>query len=182
MYMDNIKILGFKASINSIEETLDLINSIKDDDEIIQLINADSIVSRNHIIHGVNQAFLAFNRGENLAKDISVEIVLRCSAQRQISKAFKILGLKKGNMNLCAILINSKDYTNELSSFFTLDNSVLTPDNEMIPSITATINATTRTIRSENILDISAICPIWLFRRFLKSISFFITNCLLFPV
>lgn len=135
MYMDNIKILGFKASINSIEETLDLINSIKDEDEIIQLINADSIVSRNHIIHGVNQAFLAFNCGENLAKDISVEIVLRCSAQRQISKAFKILGLKKGNMNLCAILINSKDYTNELSSFFTLDNSVLTPDNENLISI-----------------------------------------------
>ena len=135
MYMDNIKILGFKASINSIEETLDLINSIKDDDEIIQLVNADSIVSRNHIIHGVNQAFLAFNRGENLANDMSVEIVLRCSAQRQISKAFEILGLKKGNMNLCAILINSKDYTKELSSFFTLDNSVLTPDNENLISI-----------------------------------------------
>ena len=135
MYMDNIKILGFKASINSIEDTLDLINSIKDDDEIIQLINADSIVSRNHIIHAVNQAFLAFDRGENLANDIGVEIVLRCSAQRQISKAFKILGLKKGNMNLCAILINSKDYTNEISSFFTLDDSVLTPDYEKLINI-----------------------------------------------
>lgn len=128
MYMDNVKILGFSASIESVKETLDLIDEIKKDGEIIQLLNADSIVSRNHIYHGVNQAFLAFQNGENLAKDISVEIVLRCSAQRQISKAFKILGLKEGEMNLCVVLINCEDYTEKLSSLFTLDESVFEPD------------------------------------------------------
>ena len=135
MYMDNLQILGFRATINSVEETLNLINSIKKDDEIIQLLNADSIVSKNHIVHGVNQAFLAFESGENLAKDISVEIALRCSAQRQISKAFKILGLKEGEMNLCAILINCEDYTTELSSVFTPDESVFTPDYEHLAEI-----------------------------------------------
>ena len=128
MRMDNIQILGFKGAIDSVNDTLDKINSIKKDGEIIQLLNADAVVSKNHIIHGVNQAFLAFDRGENLAKDISVEIVLRCSAQRQISKAFNMLGLKEGNMNLCAVLINSNDYTKELSSLFTLDESVLSAD------------------------------------------------------
>ena len=128
MHMENIKILGFRTKIDSIGDTLDRINSFKNDDEIIQLLNADSIVSKNHIIHGVNQAFLAFDRGENLANDISVEIVLRCSAQRQISKAFKMLGLKEGEMNLCAVLINSKDYTRELSSIFTRDDGVMVPD------------------------------------------------------
>ena len=132
MHMDNIQILGFRANVNSVEDTLNEINSIKSDDEIIQLLNADSIVSKNHVIHGVNQAVLAFERGENLAKDLSVEIVLRCSAQRQISKAFQILGLKEGNMNLCAILINSKDYTQELSSIFRRDDDVLIPDNEKL--------------------------------------------------
>ena len=135
MHMDNIQILGFRATIDSVGDTLDKINSIKDDDEIIQLLNADSIVSKNHIIHGVNQACLAFERGENLAKDLSVEIVLRCSAQRQISKAFKILGLKEGNMNLCAILLNSKDYSQELSSIFTRDDDVLIPDNDKLVEI-----------------------------------------------
>jgi KEOPS complex subunit Cgi121 len=130
MHMDNLQILGFRATIDSIEETLDEINEIKKDDEIIQLLNADSIASKNHIVHGVNQAFLAFERGDNLAKDVSVEIALRCSAQRQISKAFKILGLKEGEMNLCAVLIDCDDYTEELSSVFTLDESVLIPDNE----------------------------------------------------
>lgn len=133
--MDNIIILGFKASIDSVEDILNKINSIKQDGEIIQLLNVESIVSKNHIIHGVNQAFLAFNRGENLANDISVEIVLRCSAQRQISKAFKMLGLKEGEMNLCAVLINSNDYTNELSSMFTLDNNVLIPNEKNLMEI-----------------------------------------------
>ena len=128
MYMDNIQILGFKGTINSIGETLDYIDSIKEDCEIIQLLNADSIVSKNHIIHGVNQALLAFDRGENLANDLSVEIALRCSAQRQISKAFNILGLKEGEMNLCVILINSKDHFEELSKIFTPDDSVFDLD------------------------------------------------------
>lgn len=130
--MDNVKVLGFRGTINSVEETLDLIDKIRGDGEIIQLLNADSIVSKNHVFHAVNQAFLAFERGENLAKDISVEIVLRCSAQRQISKAFKIVGLKKGEMNLCCVLINCKDYTDELSSIFTLDDSVLDACDENI--------------------------------------------------
>lgn len=128
MYMDNIQILGFKANIVSVGDALDKIDSIKEDGEIIQLLNADSIVSKNHIMHGVNQAFLAFDRGENLAKDISVEIVLRCSAQRQISKAFDMMGLKEGEMNLCALLINSNDYSHELDSIFTRDDGVLAPD------------------------------------------------------
>ena len=132
MRMDNIQILGFRANIDSVGEVLGKINSIKDDGEIIQLLNADSVVSKNHIIHGVNQAFLAFERGENLANDLSVEIVLRCSTQRQISKAFKILGLHEGNMNLCAVLIDSKDYTKELSSLFIRDDDVLIPDEDKL--------------------------------------------------
>ena len=152
MHMDNLKILGFRATINSVEETLNLINSIKKDDEIIQLLNADSIVSKNHIVHGVNQAFLAFERGENLAKDISVEIALRCSAQRQISKAFKILGLKEGEMNLCAILINCEDYTSELSSIFTLDENVFDPDFENLAKIYKISDDELKTMSMEEVI------------------------------
>lgn len=150
--MENIKILGFRASIDSVGDTLDKVNSIKGDGEIIQLLNADSIVSKNHIIHGVNQAFLAFERGENLAKDISVEIVLRCSAQRQISKAFKMLGLKEGEMNLCAVLIDSEDYSKDLSSFFTRDDDVLLPDNDKLIEIYKISDAELQNMSIEEII------------------------------
>ena len=152
MHMENIQILGFRASIDSVGDVLDEINSIRNDDEIIQLLNADSIVSKNHIIHGVNQAYLAFERGENLAKDLSVEIVLRCSAQRQISKAFKILGLKEGNMNLCAVMINSDDHSEELSSIFTRDDDVLVPDDEKLVEIYKISDAELQNMSIEEII------------------------------
>lgn len=136
MHMENVQILGFRASINSIGETLDLIDSIKKEGEIIQLLNADSIASKDHIIHGVNQAFLAFERGENLAKDISVEIVLRCSAQRQISKAFDILGLKEGDMNIAVVLIDCPDYfIDELSDMFVRNDAVLEADESILTNL-----------------------------------------------
>jgi len=135
MYMDNLEILGFRSTIDSVGETLSQIDGIKNEGEIIQLLNADAIASKNHIIHGVNQAFLAFGRGVNLAKDISVEVVLRCSAQRQISKAFKILGLKEGEMNLCAVLINCQDHSTELSDMFDRDDSVLAGDDGKLKEI-----------------------------------------------
>ena len=101
---------------------------------------------------GVNQAFLAFERGENLAKDISVEIVLRCSAQRQISKAFRVLGLKEGEMNLCAVMINSKDYTNELSSLFTFDEDVLIPDLDNLAKVYKISDAEIQNMSVEEII------------------------------
>lgn len=152
MHMENIKILGFRASIDSVGDTLDKVNSIKGDDVIIQLLNADSIVSKDHIIHGVNQAFLAFERGENLAKDISVEIVLRCSAQRQISKAFKMLGLKEGEMNLCAVLIDSEDYSKDFSSFLIRDDDVLLPDNDKLIEIYKISDAELQNMSIEEII------------------------------
>ncbi len=134
--MENLKILGFRATIDSVGGTLDKIDGIKKEGEIIQLLNAEAVASKNHITHGVNQAILAFNRGENLAKDLSVEIVLRCSAQRQISKAFKILGLNEGEMELCAVLVNcDDDYTDELENIFTRDDDVLIADESKLKEI-----------------------------------------------
>ncbi|MBQ9025096.1 MAG: hypothetical protein IJ104_01765 [Methanobrevibacter sp.] len=131
----NLQILGFKGEITSVDETLSRINSMKKDGEIIQLLNADAVAGVRHIQHGVNQAFLAFQRNQNLANDLSVEICLRCSAQRQISRAFELLGLKEGFMNLCVILIDCDDYISELSSIFDLDESVLNPDVDKLRDI-----------------------------------------------
>ena len=73
--------------------------------------------------------FNAFNRDENLAKDLGVEILLRTSGQRQISKAFKMLGLHEGKMNICIILINCPDYfIDQLNDMFTRDDNVLSPE------------------------------------------------------
>ena len=86
--MDNVQILGFRANIDSVEKTLNRIDDIKEDDEIIQLLNADAIASRKHVVHGVNQAFLAFERGENLANDVSVELLTSSKSTTSTPQAF----------------------------------------------------------------------------------------------
>ena len=125
-----MEIYGFKGKIDSVEETLKFLDKLKtSNDCIIQVMDAKYISGKNHVRHGVFQAINAFKRNENLANDLSVEICLRCSAQRQISKAFNLLGLKKGEMDLCVVILNcGNEIYDELSSMFERDDDVLEGD------------------------------------------------------
>ncbi len=126
----NVEIRGFKGFINSVDILLSEISKFNSKYSVVQLLNADCICGKNHIYHAINQALLSFKRGENLANDLNVEIILRCSAQRQISKAFEFLGLKEGKMNLCGIFIDCpNEFIDDLSSIFEIDSSVFMADN-----------------------------------------------------
>lgn len=132
---ESIEIAGFKAKITDIQETLETINNLTSrccSRCIIQLMDADGIAGKKHLLHGIIHSINAFNRGENLANDIGIEICIRLSAQRQISKALDILGLKKGEMNIAAVFINCPDYfVDELANVFYMDDSVLNPNNNL---------------------------------------------------
>ena len=134
--LDNVEILGFAGEIESIPQTLDEIDNIRNsccDVGIIQLMNADAIAGRKHLEQGIIHAMNAFKRGENLAKDLGIEILIRTSAQRQISKAFDILGLKEGKMNIAVVLIDCPDYfADELSDIFVRDDAVLEADESIL--------------------------------------------------
>ena len=137
--LDNVEILGFTGKIESIPKTLEQVETIRNsccDVGIIQLMNADAIAGKEHLQQGVIHAINAFKRGENLAKDLGIEILIRTSAQRQISKAFDILGLKEGEMNIAVVLIDCPDYfIDELSKYFSRDDSVLEADESILKEI-----------------------------------------------
>ena len=145
--LDNVRILGFNADIKSISQTLDEINSLITDNEsindnnwdkqpIIQLMNAEAIAGRKHLEHGTIQAIKAFERGENLAKDLGIEILLRTSGQRQISKAFNILGLKEEPMDIAVVLINCLNETvDSLNDMFDRNDDVLEADESILKEI-----------------------------------------------
>ena len=96
-------------------------------------MNADAIAGKKHLEQGTIHAINAFKRGENLAKDLGIEILIRTSAQRQISKAFDILGLKEGKMNIAIVLIDCPDYfVDELSNIFVRDDCVLEADESIL--------------------------------------------------
>ncbi|MCL2687861.1 MAG: KEOPS complex subunit Cgi121 [Methanobrevibacter sp.] len=136
---ETIEIAGFKGNINSISDILKRVDSIKSnccEGCIIQLIDARAIAGKKHILHGIIHGILAFKRNANLANDLGIEICVRTSAQRQISKALDILGLKEGKMDIIVVLINCPDYfIDELSNIFSYDDSVFNPNISVLKSI-----------------------------------------------
>ncbi len=134
--LENVDILGYTGVIEDVPATLDIVNNLRDnccDGCLIQLLDADGIAGYKHALHGVNQALLAFERENNLANDLGVEILVRIAGTRQIAEAFKTLGLKTGKMNLCIILINCPDYfKDQLNHIFTKDDTVLQANEEKL--------------------------------------------------
>ena len=119
--LDNVEIAGFKGDIKNVSQTLKDIDNIRNsccDVGIIQLMDAKSIA------------------GRKLANDLGIEVLLRTSAQRQISKAFDILGLKEGEMAIAVVMIDCPDYfIDELSKYFVRDDSVLEADKSILKEI-----------------------------------------------
>jgi KEOPS complex subunit Cgi121 len=96
----------------------------------IQLLNADGIAGYEHILHATIHAIKAFERDENIANDLGLEICVRASAQRQISKALNILGIKEGEMNICAVTVGCTENIMDLLKTIlgNKDDEVLKPD------------------------------------------------------
>lgn len=137
--LENVKILGYEADIQSISETLDKVNSLKEknnDKGLIQLMDAKAIAGKKHLEHGIIHAIKSFERGENLAKDLGIEILLRTSGQRQISKAFNILGLKEEKMNIAIVMIGCLNETiDSLNNMFERNDNILESDESILKEI-----------------------------------------------
>ncbi len=93
--------------IPSFLKEIDKINDIKKD-SIIQLLDTDYICGKRHLNQAISQAFKSFEENQNFAKDKGLEICVRLSAQKQISEALKLLGIKeKGNITV--VYINTSE-------------------------------------------------------------------------
>jgi KEOPS complex subunit Cgi121 len=129
----NIQIAGFKSNITDFGNLMSNINKISKNCTI-QLLNADGIAGHEHILHAAVHAIKAFERNENIAKDLGLEICVRASAQRQISKALSILGIREGKMNICAVAVDcSENIMEELEAVLDKrDGSILKPDEDLL--------------------------------------------------
>lgn len=109
MTQQQIQIRSYESNeITDIPEFLEKVNKIIQTNEgsIIQLMDADLICGEKHINQAITQAYKAFDEGQNFAKDKGLEICVRASAQKQISQAIKLLGIKEKG-NITAVYINT---------------------------------------------------------------------------
>lgn len=72
----------------------------------LQIINARFIYGEEHVRRAIKEAEKAFKNRQNIANNFFVEIILRASAQRSISRAFKLFGVDNTKE---VVLIGSKD-------------------------------------------------------------------------
>jgi len=71
----------------------------------VQLLNADLVAGWWHLFFAALNAVKAMRDGTNRSRDLSMELLLYASAQRQISKALEIMGVKPDTKRVALIVI-----------------------------------------------------------------------------
>ena len=130
---NKIQIAGFNADITDFSELMEKIRKISSDC-VVQIMDANGIAGKKHALHAAIHALNAFQRNENIAKDLGLEICVRASAQRQISRALDVLGIKEGKMNICAVAVDcDRGIMIELEKILgERDDKVLEPDVKLL--------------------------------------------------
>ncbi len=73
----------------------------------IQLLDADSIATWEHVFFSAMHALKAFVQKRNVSKTISMESLLYASCQRQIDIGIKKLGIDKNSKNIAVLIIGN---------------------------------------------------------------------------
>lgn len=91
--------VGITACNINKDNITNLINAIanknEDSTEILQVVNLNRIVSLRQILSSIYRTYRSFERKRNIAKDKSVEVLLRLTGKRQIFEAISIIGVNK---------------------------------------------------------------------------------------
>ena len=134
--LKRIQIAGFKSDITDFKGVMEELN-LNYSDCVIQLMDADAVAGVQHVLNSTIHAIKSFSRNENIASDMGLEICVRTSGQRQISQAIKMLGIRNGKINICAVAVDCKsNIMEDLVDILGLrDDHVLEPDTDKLKSI-----------------------------------------------
>jgi KEOPS complex subunit Cgi121 len=72
-----------------------------------QLLNAQMVCGKDHVITAVEHALRAFSRKENVAETISMELLLYASGQRQINKAIERMGVHPSDHEIGVVVLGA---------------------------------------------------------------------------
>jgi len=126
--MDKICISIGTADIDDLDSLLDWIKK-NVNNRVMQVLNAEHIVSVDQIEFAFMEALDAMQEKSNIAKNLNNEFILRLVGVRQVDKAIERFGVKKGK-NKIVIVISGNDCKHmmeELISklYFVVDEFIL---------------------------------------------------------
>jgi len=111
--LNRVTIRGLrKVSIRNLDSLITAVQHLSEGAEV-QLFDADRIASRRHLEFAALNALKAFQGGYNVSKSIAIEALRFASAQMQIGKAFKIVGLNPQTRNLAVLIISGDERDTE---------------------------------------------------------------------
>ena len=101
----NITIVGFRnVHIEDVNAFLEHFRKEKMEASV-QFFDAKRIADLQHLYFAALNALNAFEKNTNISNNLAVEALLYASAQRQIKKAVKMLGIKQDSSEVAALII-----------------------------------------------------------------------------
>jgi len=105
----NIAIVGFSnVKIQNINTFLEQFR--KETKAPIQFLDAKKVAGPQHLYFAALNALSAFKKKTNISNNMAVESLLYASAQRQITKAVKTLGIKQDTSEVAALIIAQNNH------------------------------------------------------------------------
>ena len=102
---ENITILGFSnVKIMNTNKFLEQFRQ-ENKEAPIQFFDAKHVAGKQHMYFAALNALNTFSKKTNISNNIAVEALLYASAQRQITKAVTMLGLKKDTTDVVALIM-----------------------------------------------------------------------------
>jgi tRNA threonylcarbamoyladenosine modification (KEOPS) complex Cgi121 subunit len=102
---ENITIAGFRnVQIEDVNAFLEHFRTEKMEASV-QFFDAKHVAGPQHLYFAALNALNAFEKNTNISNNLTVEALLYASAQRQIKKAVKTLGIKQGSSEVAALII-----------------------------------------------------------------------------
>ncbi|HDO19698.1 MAG TPA: hypothetical protein ENG74_03125 [Thermoplasmatales archaeon] len=103
-----IHVFGANGRVKDMERLISKLSDISSDRKVvIQVMDADMVYSKNHVISAVHHAIRAFRNGTNSTRRLSMEIMLYAAGERQIGNAIRKMGIKEDSERLVFVFVSS---------------------------------------------------------------------------
>ncbi len=112
--ISNISIIGCRCKVDSVEKFLakahDFVSNQPSKNELLlQFLDADRVLGKEHIYSAIEHAHRAFKRKENISETLAMEILIYASGEPQIKNALAKIGLTDGCERIAIITGGTMD-------------------------------------------------------------------------
>lgn len=105
MMRKEVQIIGCTGKVDSVEEFIKKARDfILGNDILLQFMDADRILGKEHLISAIEHAQRAFKRKDNISSTLAMEILIYAAGEPQINNAIAKIGLKDGCERIAVVV------------------------------------------------------------------------------